>query len=377
MFSGAGRRERLLAIDAARGIALLLMVLSHFGSTYFRTADTQRWAAILVAIGMVATPTFVVVSGFLAGFLYRSADDQFVQIRLRMIDRGFFLLVVVHGLVTLALFPTHHAIMISMSTDAIGMALIAGPLMIPHVKGRTRLALGAAAYVFSWLVAVSWAPTGPAMVFIEKITLGNLAQPTFPMVPWFGVYLASSVYGETFATRHRGPGRPSAYGLGIAGMVMIVVVLMTKLLTITALLNPKTALAAEKLHNVFRIGQKGPPGPGYLLFYGGSALCLLTLCLNWERWGLHRRWLAAAAAWGQASLAIFVVNFYVFWLAVYYFTPSSLLLAPLYLAGAIVLLTWVALAWRRWEGNRFTTVGVGPLTEAALLTRKRWTLSPT
>ena len=368
------RTERLASLDAARGTALLFSLISHFGSAYFRTPASQKWASLLVDIGMVATPTFVVVSGLLLGFLFQTSRD-WSETRTRLIDRGLFLLVVGHWLIAVAFFPSQHLTAMSFSTDAIGAALIAGPLLIPHITPRNRLLFAVSAYALSWLVTLIWFPGALAANFVEEVTVGNLTHTffrggSFPVLPWLSVYLASSVYGERFARLHK-EGRlgRAAFELGTAGALMVATAIAIKIVEIAAWRSPQTALVAERLHALFRIGQKSPPGPGYILFYGGIALCVLTAAVSWELRRWPRALLDLGAVWGEASLAIFVIHHYALWFCLYYLTPSSLTAAPVFFAALVVLMTWFGLAWRRWRGNRFITVGLDAFAETS---RKRW-----
>jgi uncharacterized membrane protein len=96
---------RLVFVDAGRGFAMLFVCLSHFAFAYFSADPTSvggRTHEVLNAIGMVASPTFVLISGFLLGFLYRIQSGEFGPVRRRMIDRGIFLLTIGHALILLA-----------------------------------------------------------------------------------------------------------------------------------------------------------------------------------------------------------------------------------------------------------------------------------
>src|SRR5215510_3661523 len=184
-------RERIVAIDAARGTALVLMLASHFGSVYFRSPAHDSLRSLLADVGMIATPTFVIVSGLLLGFLYRTSGYGFDHLRVKLIDRGAFLLLVGHALIWVSFLPSAGPIPISFSTDAIAAALIVGPMVIPHTSGRTRLALGACAYLISWAVTLAWRPAGWGANFVEEIIVGNLTHTvfrwgTFPILPWIG-----------------------------------------------------------------------------------------------------------------------------------------------------------------------------------------------
>jgi uncharacterized membrane protein len=56
---------RLRFVDATRGTAVLMVLVSHFGITYFDVLDPRaRW---LEALTLSASPTFMLLSGLLVG----------------------------------------------------------------------------------------------------------------------------------------------------------------------------------------------------------------------------------------------------------------------------------------------------------------------
>ena len=124
------------------------------------------------------------------------------------------------------------------------------------------------------------------------------------------------------------------------------------------LTGPGTRAVGELLHEVFRSGQKYPPGPGYLIFFGGLGLLALAGCIMWElqRWG--RAGLRLAATVGEASLAIFVCHHYVMWFVISSFSSGSLMLAPIYFVAFIGSMALLAVMWRRAGANRLITLGL-------------------
>ena len=53
---------RVRAIDAARGLAMVFVCLSHFGLEYFRRLDEPSIAKALYMVGMIGSPTFMLIS---------------------------------------------------------------------------------------------------------------------------------------------------------------------------------------------------------------------------------------------------------------------------------------------------------------------------
>src|SRR5258705_10577989 len=61
--------SRVASIDAARGSAMLFVCLAHFTNSYFFLNGRGDIGSNLVALGMLASPTFGIVSGLVAGCL--------------------------------------------------------------------------------------------------------------------------------------------------------------------------------------------------------------------------------------------------------------------------------------------------------------------
>jgi uncharacterized membrane protein len=85
-------------------------------------------------------------------------------------------------------------------TDTIGVALLVGPLVVTRLGARARAALGMARVAGRQVLSLGWSATPPAARLTEEVLFGHLVQSVFfsnfPLVPWFGVYLAGSAVGS-------------------------------------------------------------------------------------------------------------------------------------------------------------------------------------
>ena len=134
---------------------------------------------------------------------------------------------------------------------------------------------------------------------------------SFPIVPWLAVYLASSVFGERLAASITWSDTPGARELAALGVGGVAAMAAVKLAALELGLSPLTGNITSAL---LRVGQKYPPGPLYLLSYGGFSMLLLLGCVMAElRAGFVAR-LRCAEACGEVSLFIFIGHFYLFWL---------------------------------------------------------------
>src|SRR5688572_9151279 len=183
--------RRLRFVDAARGVTMFFVLLSHFGFAYFTAPEQAMWRDLLARIGMIATPTFVILSGMVLGVQYHAAGPGFRRIQARFIDRGLFMLLVGHFVISLALRQFDNSAFFVYSTDGLGIAMILGALLVPKLEWRSRLGLGVTAYVGSWLAVYFWQPlpgdhSGEVVkeLMFGSLTPTALGYDSFAVVPW-------------------------------------------------------------------------------------------------------------------------------------------------------------------------------------------------
>src|SRR5690349_21322580 len=148
-------RQRLEAIDAARGCAMLLACLAHIKDHFGSHSLLYEWISYPTRIG---TPTFLLLSGFIIGHLSRA--DPHGKIRLTLIDRAIFLLTIVHllfGLVDLPRLGVSEWLFgRTFITDVYGLGLLLA-IVLRWASTATLVTLGTAACLGSW-IAVTLLP---------------------------------------------------------------------------------------------------------------------------------------------------------------------------------------------------------------------------
>lgn len=87
--------ERLLPVDAVRGIAMLFIGVSHV--SFYLINDAPTLPSLLRAIGFLASPNFLLMSGLACG--YQLARSPTTATALRSVDRGLSALLAGHLLV--------------------------------------------------------------------------------------------------------------------------------------------------------------------------------------------------------------------------------------------------------------------------------------
>jgi uncharacterized membrane protein len=350
---------------------MLVVFLAHFADAFYGAHPRHR---LFILITRMASPAFVSLSGVMLGVLHCRHSEHFADTRDRLIDRGLFLLLVGHPLlmgafmVRSAWAETWRVLFI---TDTLGVCLIVGSLLIDRLTVRARLRLGASCLMLAWLLIVFWSPAAHSNTWWLKDILtadwrvDGFAYK-FPLLPWFGLYMLGSSAGSVLAARIGDPtfrdrvrARVLVIGLGSIAMAVVARAVLRAVARL-----PAAAEDAAGLRQMASLTEKLPPGPGYVLFYGGLALLLfwVVLVLDRVRWGqAFNRW---SALFGRCSLACFVTQFYVYYVAVYRLPHPAEIFAPLYFAFTVVLLRLFARAWDRQGWNRLITVGYPRLARA-------------
>lgn len=368
--SPANTRVRLTGLDAARGLAMLLVCLSHFGDVYLRPAGL--WAAnrAFTRVTLVASPAFMLVSGLVLGFLIATHREGFDALRRKLVDRALFLLTVAHVVIALAQVPRFglgSSFDFVFITDVIGVCVITGTLAVPALRPRVRATIAAALYAVAASLVFLWMPApGSSLQLVKHLLVGHhpgLEESAFvynfPVVPWLAFYLAATALGERLARVRagtRGPGIAGLFGLG--AVTLGAGTLLRLVRPVLARLSPPGATGEGGVVQFLTSPwQKLPPGPAYLLCYAGLALALLAGCL----WLCQARPDAAAARalrlLGRHSLFVFILQYVVYYGVIFALHLPYTSLWPALFVAVSLLHVLAAHAWQRAGGVRLLTVG--------------------
>ena len=356
--------NRLQAIDAARGTAMFLVCLSHFGLVYFRNTQTET-KEIIERIGMIASPTFILISGLLLGFLYQTRGRERRQMQRKLFDKGLFLLTIGHAVMVGAYIyywgSLGDALCQEFITDSIGVCIMIGPLLVVGLTLSSRLLLSLALYSLSWLIIWYWHPRLIPLEIIEEVMFGAFGVPlwlhhSFPLVPWFSLYLAATCIGEQvgiFALANDASAIKSLLTRLALGCLFISLLLKSGyLLFVTSSATPPDSL----LWAVTRPFQKLPPSPGYFAFYGGMGLLILRGFIELEHINTGRILLKVASIVGQTSLFAFFVQSYLYFTVLDALSSPQTPFWPLYFLGSFALLCVACMMWHARGWNRLFTV---------------------
>ncbi|HJQ53065.1 MAG TPA: heparan-alpha-glucosaminide N-acetyltransferase domain-containing protein [Gemmatimonadaceae bacterium] len=363
------KNPRFGSIDAVRGAAILFVFLAHFTAGYAWPATAQTVAGNLRTVSMIASPTFVLVSGMVAGFLAFTNPHGFGELRVKLLDRGLFLLLLGHLFLTLTLAPGaagfSHAYRTSFITDAIAVAILIGPSMVTAISAPRRFALAVSIFVVDWWLISHWHPIGTtltAKLYIVGMTspTGELSGiPVFPVVPWFAVYLAGTVVGEKV-------GRMYVAGREWQSHLLVALVGAASVFTATVAhlfvrafrnANPSAPLGVNDLSLVSIYG-KFPPGAVYLGFFGGAGLLMLASIFELDRRNKLPLVFGQLRKLGRSSLFLFTIQYSLYRAILPRLGYSNSALWPVFFLASVGFLAALATVWDRHSANRFLTVGI-------------------
>lgn len=361
---------RIRGIDAARGTAMLFVCLSHFGLEYFRPLGDPAERVWTYNIGMIASPTFMLLSGMMLGLLFHTRRESFGKISAGLADRGLFMLTAGHVLIMLTCIPRSgsfgQAVRLGFITDAVGVAVILGPLLVMRTRAAARLASAAALYLSGLLMTMAWFPENALLRAVKQVLAGPYPEATpntFPFLPWLGVYLAGTVVGEWLGRCYQaGDARAAERGIMKLGAAGVAVAVLCKAAMWTAGSAGPRGLGdpAGWAYQLTSPWRKLPPSPVYLAFFGGCGLLLVGLVLMVERRQLLGWFVEWTSLLGRTSLFVFIAQFYVYYLLFFYLRLPYTPFWPLYFAASLAGLTALARVWEERGYNRYLTLRRAP-----------------
>ena len=367
--------DRLLPIDAVRGIAMFFIGVSHI--SFYLGDDSAILATHARAIGYIATPNFLLMSGLACG--YQLAHAPTTATALRIVDRGLFAFLVGHLLVTASivyLVPPGTAFEHVVITDSIGALLCLAPLL-KRIDGERLLWIGGTVFVLTSTFALGWHPRSHAEVIYGALlfSINDGEMPdigwTSPTLPYLGIFLFGVGMGKlSHEWRSGGRLEVSSRRLAMAGSVAIALALVANIGRhylkgwLLGYVEPKNW--ADVILTTINIRHDSPPTLGYGLFYGGIGVALVGYLGLLPRRTPQTLWVRVAervAVLGRASLVSYVVqqwliDFVPDWVGFdTWLTPVT---SPLYLTLTTLVMYWIAAAWGRRKGNRYLTLGLKP-----------------
>jgi len=204
--SAASKGGRFWEVDAARGVAILMMVVYHFTfdlyafGGYDVDAVTGFWARFADATASL----FLFLVGVSLAISSRRGGGGFRKYLLRGLS------IFGYGMLLTAIFLVFGMGMVAFGIlHLIGVSIV---LSYPFLKLRfANLALGAVIFA-AGLYVQAGAPTGSAWLLPFGVVPEGWAMPDYrPLLPWFGVVLIGLFFGNVvYGDGRRPAGLPAA-----------------------------------------------------------------------------------------------------------------------------------------------------------------------
>ncbi|MFF7707882.1 heparan-alpha-glucosaminide N-acetyltransferase domain-containing protein [Pseudomonas sp. NPDC007930] len=225
------RGQRLLAIDALRGLVMLFMLLDHVRETFFlhvQVSDPMDAHSVAPELfftrvsSMVCAPVFVFLTG-LSAWLYGQRHSRRDTCAF-LLKRGVFLVLLELTLVNFAWNATFVPATLWLQVIwAIGLCMIilAGLLYLPRPALLALAVVIIAGHnLLDAVVVPAQSPWQPLWAVLHQrayIPLGELtrARTTYPILPWIGVIALGYAAGPWFSLA-RAPRLRRLCGWGLA-----------------------------------------------------------------------------------------------------------------------------------------------------------------
>lgn len=374
--------QRIVAVDAARGIALVLVCLSHIKQHLVVSAPDLHW--VLVTVTRIATPTFLLLSGFVISHLLR--NDRRGTVPVMLVDRGLFLILIAHLLLSLKDLPSPDPLLwlfgrVEM-TDAVGAALFVA-ILVRTWPAQLLLALGGTMCIASWLIGINAQPESDLAAVLGAVSFGihdaRMPLTVIPIVPYVGVFMIGMALNIRLMWQRSISGSEISRRLTVIAVAAMLTVAAGVAAwhfgtsVVAAVVNDPVTVAAWRA--TLSPTSKYPPSPAYFLFYGGAGLLILASFFRGQPRWLIERIKSPASVLGRASLMCFVVQDWLLWaiphhLGFAHITAVGFWLG--YFVAVVLVLYGLSRLWGAHGGNRLLTVGLKAVARrrsAAVTTR--------
>jgi hypothetical protein len=346
---------------------MILVCVSHVRTHFVDDAPTLYF--VLTSITRIATPTFLLLSGFVAAYVLVNGGPR---TKITLVDRGIFVLLVGHFLLNLdevrSLGLAEWILGRVTVTDAIGICLVCAVLL--YRLPSMRLALLGLAFAFlSWPIAMTQTFDSPLARHLGAVLI-NLRSDANSLVdaavvPYLGVFIIGMALSKACTMLLRaGEFRRVAKKLALIGSCAVGIVMLALLCWFVSKrldLVPTDLGTAELLRKALDPRSKLPPGPAYFLFYGGCGLLMTAACLVAKPRTLQGRFIDWVSTLGRASMMCFILQDWLLKVlpaGLGFDALDSIAFWVAYLCCAILILHWAASQWDARRANRFLTIGL-------------------
>ncbi|MBN3172038.1 DUF1624 domain-containing protein [Pectobacterium brasiliense] len=314
--------QRLIAIDALRGLVMVLMLLDHVRETFYlhlQLADpidvtsTDPMLFINRTLAHLCAPVFVFLTGLSAALYHQKVQNR-RQTALFLFQRGLILILLELTLVNFAwTFQFPPQVIYLQVIWAIGMSMLALSALIWLPAGLVFI-LGIVIVGGHNLLDSLQASAGsiwsiPWAILHDRgwIDIGNTfrMRTSYPVLPWIGVislgYVAGALYRKEVFPLQR-----QKVLLTLAGITLALFFVLRSINLYGEKPWQQGDVITQTLMSYFNI-TKYPPSLLFLCLTLSIGLCLLAVFERQQQ----RRWLVILASFGAAPMFFYLLHLYV------------------------------------------------------------------
>ncbi|ATV43080.1 DUF1624 domain-containing protein [Pectobacterium brasiliense] len=314
--------QRLIAIDALRGLVMVLMLLDHVRETFYlhlQLADpidvtsTDPMLFINRTLAHLCAPVFVFLTGLSAALYHQKVQDR-RQTALFLFQRGLILILLELTLVNFAwTFQFPPQVIYLQVIWAIGMSMLVLSALIWLPAGLVFI-LGIVIVGGHNLLDSLQASAGsiwsiPWAILHDRgwIDIGDTfrMRTSYPVLPWIGVislgYVAGALYRKEVFPLQR-----QKVLLTLAGITLALFFVLRSINLYGEKPWQQGDVITQTLMSYFNI-TKYPPSLLFLCLTLSIGLCLLAVFERQQQ----RRWLVILASFGAAPMFFYLLHLYV------------------------------------------------------------------
>ena len=312
--------QRLQAIDALRGLVILIMMIDHVRETFYlhhqvpdpmNVEQTEASLFFSRILAHLCAPIFVVLTG-LSAYLYQAKHNSLRMTREFLLKRGLFLVLLELLVINFAWtgqFPPQ--VIYLQVIWAIGISMIALALLIGLPQKILWLIAALIIFGHNWLDQVSsqqFAGFAPFWLILHErgwIEIGELLRlrTSYPVLPWIGVIvlgyaLGSCLFQPSITVQQR---NKRILGFAFSSLLLFFILRSINLYGDLPWQTFPTAL--QTLMSFFNL-TKYPPSLLFILWNLGVGL-LLLLALEKVQ---HRVWVRPLIIFGSVPMFFYIVH---------------------------------------------------------------------
>lgn len=314
--------DRLQAIDALRGLVILIMMLDHVRETFYLhhqvtdpmlIPDTEGFLFFSRTLAHLCAPIFVVLTG-LSAYLYQAKYNSLAMTRQFLLKRGLFLifleLVIINFAWTGQLPPD---VIYLQVIWAIGLSMVVLSLLIGFSKKWLWVISLIIIFGHNLLEHVSFSQTPVLqnlwLILYERgwIELGEIRLRTsYPVLPWIGVITLGYCVGNRLFDSKQDSGRRNTALLNI-GMVSIGLFFILRLINIYG--DQAWSVMPSLLETIMSFFNltKYPPSLLFTLFNVGMGFILLALLDKVQ----SKAWVKPLVVFGSVPMFFYIIHLFV------------------------------------------------------------------